>query len=127
MIDHRIVEMRFDNEKFETNVKTSTKSLENLKKSLDLESSATGLHALTIAGKMFSLQNIADQVDGLSKRFSTMGIIGMTAIQNITTAAMKMGKSFLDSLTITPIKTGLDEYETKMNAIQTLKKHNLLQ
>ena len=43
-IDEKVVEMRFDNKGFESNVQTSIKSLEQLKKGLNLEESAKGLH-----------------------------------------------------------------------------------
>ena len=44
----------------------------------------------------------------------------MTALSNITTTAMRVGKSIADSLTIDPIKDGFTEYETQMNAVQTI-------
>ncbi len=37
-IDERVVEMRFDNKQFESNVQTSLSTIEKLKKSLDIDS-----------------------------------------------------------------------------------------
>ena len=44
----------------------------------------------------------------------------MTAIANITNSAINAGKNIASALTIDPIKTGFQEYETQMNAVQTI-------
>ena len=112
--------MHFDNQQFEKNIGTSVKSLDTLKQSLDLEKSAKGLAALDKAGRSFSLAGIADGVSVISSRFSALGIIGVTALQNIANTAVNTGKRMIESLTVAPIKTGFAEYETQMNAVQTI-------
>ena len=39
-VDNRVVEMRFDNKQFESNVRTSISTLEKLKQSLNLSGAA---------------------------------------------------------------------------------------
>lgn len=119
-IDNRIVEMQFNNKQFESGVKTSLDSLSELKKGLNLENSAKGLSNLGDVAKHFSLAGIAEGVDTISQRFTNLGIIGVTAIQNITNAAINYAKTIVKSLTTDPITLGLDEYETKLNSIQTI-------
>lgn len=119
-IDERIVEMRFDNKQFESGVQTSLKSLDSLKKGLNLEDAAKGLQNLEKAGRSFSLANVASGVEAISNKFTTMGIIGVTALQNMTNAAINAGKRIASALTIDPIKTGFAEYETQINAVQTI-------
>jgi tape measure domain-containing protein len=119
-VDKRIVQMEFDNKQFENGIKTSTKSLDNLKKGLQLDESAKSLSNLDRVGKSFSLAGIASGVDTIANKFSTLGIIGVTAIANITNSAINAGKQMIKSLTIDPIKMGFDEYETKMGSIQTI-------
>lgn len=118
--DERIVQMRFDNKHFESNVQDSIKSLDRLKSSLNLDASAKSLSNLERAGSNFSLAGISKGIDVLVERFSILGIVGITAIQNITNSALNAGKRMVSALTIDPIKTGLSEYETKMDAIQTM-------
>ena len=43
-IDERVVEMRFDNKQFESNVQTSLSTIEKLKKSLDMDGATNGLN-----------------------------------------------------------------------------------
>ena len=119
-IDKRIVEMQFDNQQFERGIQTSIKSLDSLKKGLDLDSSAKSLTELEKAGRHFSLNGIGTAVDTIANRFSTLGIIGVTALQNITNSAINAGKQMLESLTIAPITQGFNEYELKMGSIQTI-------
>jgi len=119
-IDNRVVEMQFDNNQFEQGVKTSVKSLDNLKKGLNLEQSTKSLQNLDRVGKSFSLSHISDGVNTIASRFTMLGIMGVTALQNITNAAVTAGINIAKALTIDPIFTGLSEYETKMNAIQTI-------
>lgn len=119
-IDQRIVEMRFDNKQFEGGIQTSLKSLDNLKKGLNLDESAKSLSNLDRVGRSFSLASIAEGVDNISKKFTALGIIGMTVLANITNSALNTGRRMISALTIDPIRTGLNEYETKINAIQTI-------
>ena len=119
-IDNRVVQMEFDNKKFESNAKESIGTIDRLKKSLNFEDSVNSLSNLEKAGNKFSLDGMGRGIDMISNRFTTMGFIGMTTIQNLTNSAINAGKQFVKSLTIDPVKTGLDEYETKMNAITTI-------
>jgi len=107
-IDQRIVQMQFDNQQFERGVQTSLTSLNNLKKGLNFDGVGKG-----VAG-------MASGIDVIASKFSALGIIGVTAIQNLTNSAMNFGKNLVKSLTVDPVKAGLSEYETKMNAIQTI-------
>lgn len=119
-VDNRVVQMDFNNKRFEENVHTSISSLDKLKQSLNLDSSAKSLSNLENTANSFSLSGIASGVDTIAGRFSTLGIMGVTALQNITNQAINTGKRMVAALTIDPIKTGFTEYETKMNAIQTI-------
>src|SRR5574344_1623511 len=119
-IDKRIVEMTFDNKQFESGIQTSVKSLDELKKGLDFDKSVKSLSGLEKAGRFFDLSGISSSVQSISDRFSAMGIIGMTALQNIANSAYNCGKRIASALTIDPVKTGFNEYETQIGAIQTI-------
>lgn len=90
IIDERVVEMRFDNKQFEANAKESIGTLSRLKEALNISTkdSAKSLDALNSAAKNISLDGIAAGVEALQKRFSTLGIVGMRVIENITDSMM---------------------------------------
>ena len=119
-IDKRIVEMQFKNQQFEQGIKTSMTSLEKLKNKLDFKGAQKGLSELQNAGKNFSLSGMASAIETVSNRFSTLGIVGMTTLQNITNSAIEAGKTIISALTIDPVKMGFQEYETQINAVQTI-------
>jgi len=119
-VDNRIVKMTFDNAKFENGVRTTIQSLSNLKKGLQLDGASKSLSKLEKAADGVTFSGLARSVDTISNRFSNLGIVGITALQNITNKAMQTGEQMLKSLTIDPISTGFSEYETKINAIQTI-------
>lgn len=119
-VDERVVEMQFDHKQFESGIKTSLKSLDNLKKGLNFDSASKSLSNIEKQVKGFSLSGIEKGVDLISSRFTNLGIVGVTALQNITNAAIHAGTQMVKALTIDPVLTGFEEYETKMNAITTI-------
>lgn len=119
-IDERIVEMQFNNRQFESGIKESLGSLDKLKKGLDFDGASKSLTGLSEAGRKFSLAGIAEGVNTIAGKFTTLGIIGVTAIQNIVNSAVEAGKRIVSALTIDPIMAGFSEYELKMGSVQTI-------
>ena len=119
-IDERVVEMRFDNRDFESNVKTSLSTLNKLEQSLDLSGASKGLDAVGHAAKRIDLSSLGSAVETVHARFSALEVIAVTALANITNSAVNAGKRIVSALTIDPIKTGFSEYETQINAVQTI-------
>lgn len=119
-IDERVVEMRFDNKQFEANVQTSIKSLDNLKKGLDLSESAKGLTAVSEAAGKVSLGGLSTAVDTVKMKFSALEVMAATALVNITNSAVNAGKRIVSALTLDSLKSGFNEYELKMNSVQTI-------
>lgn len=119
-IDERVVAMRFQNSQFEQGIKQSSKSLEDLKKNLNLDGSKKGLQDLASYAKNFTLDGLSKGVDTIASKFNTLAVVGITALANITNRAVNAGVQLAKSLTIDPIKAGFDEYELKMGSIQTI-------
>lgn len=121
-VDERVVEMRFDNKQFEQNIQTSLSSLDKLKKSLNLEGAAKGLETVNDAANKCSgnMSPLSNAVETVRVRFSALEVMAITALQNITNSALAAGKNLVSAFTIDPIKTGFGEYETQINAVQTI-------
>lgn len=121
-IDERVIEMRFDNKQFEQNIQTSLSSLDKLKKSLNLEGAAKGLETVNDAANKCSgnMSPLSNAVETVRVRFSALEVMAITALQNITNSALAAGKNLVSAFTIDPIKTGFEEYETQINAVQTI-------
>lgn len=121
-VDERVVEMRFDNKQFERNIQTSLSSLDKLKKSLNLEGAAKGLETVNDAANKCSgnMSPLSNAVETVRVRFSALEVMAITALQNITNSALAAGKNLVSAFIIDPIKTGFEEYETQINAVQTI-------
>ena len=120
VIDDRVVEMRFDNRQFESNVKTSMATLERLKKALSFSGATKGLDEVNAAAKNNQLPVLGSAVESVQAKFSALQVMGVTSLANITNSAVNAGKRMAEALTIDPIKTGFQEYETQINSVQTI-------
>lgn len=119
-VDQRVVEMRFDNQQFEQNVKTTMSTLDRLKAALNFKGSVQGLDAVNNAAKNNSVGLIGQAAEAVSVKFSAMEVVAMTALSNITNSAVNAGKNIVNALTLEPVMTGFQEYETQINAVQTI-------
>lgn len=119
-VDERVVEMRFDNKQFEQNIQTSLSSIDKLKRSLNLEGAAKGLETVNDAAQKCNMSPLTNAVETVRVRFSALEVMAITALQNITNSALAAGKNLVSAFTIDPIKSGFEEYETQINAVQTI-------
>ena len=119
-IDEKVVEMRFDNRQFESNVKTSMSTLDKLKQSLKLTDAAKGFESVNNAAKSFDISPLSSGVETVKAKFSALEVMAVTALANITNSAVNAGKRLVSAFTIEPIKSGFQEYETQINAVQTI-------
>lgn len=120
VVDNRVLEMRFDNAQFERGVATSMSTLDKLKAKLNLTGASKGLDNLGKAAKNVRFDGLNAGIDTVQAKFSAMQVVGVTALANITNSAITAGKRIASALTIEPVKTGFQEYETQMGAIQTI-------
>ena len=120
-IDERVVSMQFDNSRFEKNVATTMSTLDKLKSKLSFKGATKGLEDVNTAAKRVDMTGLGRSVEAVGTKFSALQVMGVTALANITNSAVNAGKRIVSALTIDPIKTGLSEYETKMNAVQVIQ------
>lgn len=120
VIDQRVAELRFDNSHFEKNVSTTMSTLDKLKEKLNLTGASKGLSDIGTAAKKIDMSGLASGVETVRARFSALEVMGVTALANITNSAVNAGKRIVKSLTIDPVTTGWNEYELKMNSVQTI-------
>ena len=119
-IDQRVVEMRFDNKQFESATAQSMSTIDRLKQKLNFKDAGKGLEGVSAAVKKVDMNSLAKGVESVQVKFSSLQVIATTALANITNAAVNAGKNLVSSFTIDPIIQGFQEYETQMNAIQTI-------
>lgn len=119
-IDEKVVSMQFDNKHFESNVQTTLGTLDKLKQSLNFTGAIKGMTNIGSAVKSVNMGGLGSAVETVQAKFSALGVMAVTALTNITNSAVNAGKRIVSALTIDPIKSGFNEYELKMGAIQTI-------
>ena len=105
VVDNRVVQLLFDNQQFESGVKTSQKSLSNLSSMLD----------------KFSGTSVASgAITELAEKFNRLGIVGVTAIQNITNKITDSLTGAIKSLSLDQVTAGFSKYGEKVNSVATI-------
>lgn len=87
-IDEKVVELKFDNKQFESGVKESLSTLDRLKEAVTKNISSKSLENVSKAAKDIDVSNAVKGIEALQDRFSTLGIVGMRVIENITDGLM---------------------------------------
>lgn len=106
-VDERVVSLEFDNQNFEKNVSQSMRTIDSLNNKLNLPGASRGLETVSKAASNIDLTSLSNSVSALEYRFSTMGIVGATAISNITTKLMQFSSKTLNFLTNGIVQGGI--------------------
>lgn len=94
-IDERVVALKFNNQQFEEGTKTTMNTLSKLKEALNLTTAPKGFKELEQVANSTSFAGIEAGINKLQERFSTLGIVGMRVIENLTDTVMNtLGKAF---------------------------------
>ena len=119
-VDERVVEMRFDNDQFESNVNQSMSTLAKLKQSLKLTGASKGLEAVNTAAKKVNFTPIVNGMDGVVTKFSHAQMTLQHQIDRWADRIVNSAERAIKALTIDPVKSGFQEYETQINSVQTI-------
>ena len=120
VIDEKVVEMRFDNSDFESNVKQSLSTLDKLKQSLDLSDSADSFKNVSKAASEVSFEGMSEGIEAVKVKFSALEVMATTALANITSKAVDAGLALMKSFSTDLVSGGMQQYEAKSKAVQTI-------
>lgn len=119
--DDRVVSLEFDNSRFDKKVKESDKTLKDFQETLKFKDGSKGFDE--VDKKLVDAKGLKSIQDGLKKLTDSvrpLEIMGKRALENITDSAMSVGRNLVRAFTIDPVKTGFQEYELRMGAVQTI-------
>ena len=119
-IDEKVVSMQFDNKHFMEHTAETMTRLEKLKSSLRLPGAVKGLEDVNKAVNDTKLGPLGAAAEQVGIKFNALQVMATTALMNITNSAVNAGKRIVSALTIDPVKMGFSEYETQINAVQTI-------
>ena len=119
-VDERVVEMRFNNALFENKVQQTMRSLTALNEKLMFKGVEKGFEKVSDASEKVKFNALLNALNNLSQKFSAVEVIGVTALMRITNQAVDAGERLVKALSLDPIISGFQEYETQINAVQTI-------
>lgn len=116
VIDHKVVEMRFDNKQFEAGAKQSLSTLEKLKAALKLPDHSKVFDEMGEAAKKMDLSSIAKNLETLTKKFNVFGVAAKRVIENVTDALMSKLNSAVSYVTDSIVSGGIKRATNIENA-----------
>lgn len=119
-IDEKVVEMRFDNRDFESNVSQSMSTLDKLKSALNFDGVEKAFSGISSAADKVNLRGMSDALDGVSEKFTALETVAVGALLNIGSKVSDLALNTLKSLSIDNVTAGFDKYATKSKAVQTI-------
>lgn len=107
-VDERVVQMQFDNSNFERNVAKTLQTIDKLKWSIQDHDLAKKnvFNDLNRAANNVDMSGLSQGIETVRTKFSALQVVGVTALANLTTAAMNAGKNIAKSLTDSLINGG---------------------
>lgn len=119
VVDDAVVKLEFDNGQYNKNVQESITYTEALKESIDF------------SGLKNSFTPLLNGVNELRGGFSTASVVAISLMNRLTNDMVNGAQRIINyairplhtmmlNLTSIPMKSGLEEYEMKMNSIQTI-------
>ena len=123
MRDTRIVEMQFDNSKFDRNIAKSKKTLADFKAELDFDNIKTGIEKVTELMQKIDLSKVTDNIQKLTDKFTGLGNVTeyvMSRIRySIENAALQL-EYFIKDFTMAQVSVGQFKYDNLNKAVQTI-------
>ncbi len=119
-VEERVVEMRFDNQQFESRAGKTIGTLQELKNALNFKSATTGIDEINKSVDKVNMNPLTASVQSVQKSFSALEAMALGALMNIGKRAVDTGINLVKSLSVDQIDSGFKEYELKMGSIQTI-------
>ena len=119
-IENLVVSAKLDSNQYKAGAAQVIDATKKMKDGLKFNKSVDGLKNVSDAARRVDLSSMARNVEALNGRFTTFRTIAMGALSNIASSAIVSGAKLLHSFAVEPIKDGFQEYELKLNSIQTV-------
>ena len=119
-IDERVVEMRFDNQNFEKNIKTSMSSLDKLKEKLNFKGASDSFEKLGKAAGNVDMSPLGRSVDDIKNKFSMLEAIAVGGMMRIGQTAADTGIKLAKSLSVEQIAAGWEKFAQNSILVKTI-------
>lgn len=119
-IDEKIVEMRFENENFESNAQQSMSTLEKLKNALNFGGVSDSFADIDSAINDVDFDPLNGGINTVSTSFHALEEVAVGALWNIGAKVSNLGTDIIKNLTVDQLTAGWTKYEQKTASVQTI-------
>lgn len=119
-VDSRTVELQFNSENFEENTQKSISLIDKLMEKLKFKGAEDGFAKIDEAANDVNFDILDKGIRNISSGFSALEVVAVTALSTITNQAVVTGEKITKSLALDSVISGFQEYETQINAVQTI-------
>lgn len=119
VIDERIVQLGLNSAGFTSQAKSTISVIDKLKASLDFSGVTKSFNIMGSAGGT-AFQGLSTGVLQVQNQFSALERFAIGFFERLGSQAAAAGERVVNALFLDPVKTGFSEYETQINAIQTI-------
>lgn len=119
-VEENVVSMKFDNAGFAEKIGGTLTLLQRLREKLSFKGAEQGFQQIDAAQKNVKFDAMAAGIDSISQKFSAMGAIAFSVLNNLVNRVVDAGLRMAKALSLGPLTEGFQEYETNMGSIQTI-------
>ena len=119
-IDDKVVAMSFESSKFEQGVDSAIHSLKKLQDALRFPEAGKALSVVSAQAKEMDFGHIHKGIDGIAEKLGALRLVAIAVFADLAKKAVAAGTQMIKALTIQPLLQGFHEYETQINAVQTI-------
>ena len=114
-IDEKIVKISLDSTLFKRGVTEVLDASKKLGSSL-----ANSIQGLDISDSVSGFKDLSDSILYNENSLSVLGMVAANVLSDISSKVMGLAQQFMSEWAIQPITDGFNEYELKMNSVQTI-------
>ena len=119
-VDERVVSLDLENERFESKVQNTIKSLSQLTKALNLDGATDGLSELQKTANSMNFGELIDGLDTINNRFNVVTYAVNALVANLTNKAVNAAERFVKSLSVDQVAAGWNKYNQQLSYVQTI-------
>lgn len=91
-VENEVISLTFDNAQFERGLQETLAGLDRLTEALNFSAARGAFSELEAASAGFNLSGMEASLDSIASKFSALGVIGFTVLQDITRAGISMAR-----------------------------------
>lgn len=120
-VERKVVEMRFENEQFQRNIKQTIKSLDNLSDKLEMDTASRGFDMLQKTVNKFNWGTFTQGLDMALYKFNSWTYnIERTFKTRVADKLVNATESLVKGMTFNQVSSGYNKYTEKMESVMTI-------